>query len=100
MLNTLLMSFSGRLAVLVALLFWFLWFQSRWRKDGTGLRELIANSGKGLLGEIADCGKELRKEITDRKDEPGKASDRVARMEGQLGSPPHSGNPRPRRKSE
>lgn len=99
MLNTLLMSFSENLAVLVALLVFFIWFQSRRHRDNTLLRELIANQGKDLRGAIADSNKGLREEIGKVKDELGKVSDRVARIEGQIGSPPRSGNPRPRRKS-
>lgn len=66
MLNTLLTSFSENLAVLVVLLLWFIWFQTRWHRDMTSLRK-----------KISDVKDELRKDM-------GTQGERLARIEGLL----------------
>ncbi len=88
MLNTLLTSFSENLAVLVVLLLWFIWFQTRWHRDMTSLRKEISDVKDDLRKEISDTKNELRKEISDTKDElrkdMGTQGERLARIEGLL----------------
>ena len=88
MLNTLLTSFSENLAVLVLLLLWFIWFQTRWHRDMTSLRKDISDVKDDLRKEISDTKDELRKDISDTKDElrkdMGTQGERLARIEGLL----------------
>ncbi len=77
MLNTLLTSFSENLAVLVLLLLWFIWFQTRWHRDMTSLRKDISDVKDDLRKEISDTKDELRKDM-------GTQGERLARIEGLL----------------
>ncbi len=77
MLNTLLTSFSENLAVLVVLLLWFTWFQTRWHRDMTSLRKEISDVKDDLCKEISDTKNELRKDM-------GTQGERLARIEGLL----------------
>ncbi len=95
MLNTLLTSFSENLAVLVVLLLWFIWFQTRWHRDMTSLREEISNTKDDLRKEMSDMKDGLLQKIkgladrmneieTDLRKDMGAQGERLARIEGLL----------------